>query len=259
MDQLRVWLTDGSPAPFTDIERLEATHPGPGGAPIPYKGCIDDAVYVGVADIRAGRGDDVLVPEAEWCILLPEPTDPDRMGPETPIVVQGLIEGKWLNRFAGGFLWKPASLGNNLLAAGPGVRTTFAAIEGGSPEDEAAAVIRYAGGHELRARLADLRGQNILELVRAALRRGPVAAVDCAAIGPRAALVNEPRFLQLALQRTELRPSDLTAVPAWQRVVEAMASAIIEEGHGAPPGSPVQLTVTDGRGREVGSGSLVWR
>ena len=43
--------------------------------------------------------------------------------------MQGMIEGKWLNRIGGDLAWKPASLGNNLLAQGPGIAGTLARLE----------------------------------------------------------------------------------------------------------------------------------
>ncbi len=43
--------------------------------------------------------------------------------------MQGLVEGKWLNRLLGVREWRPATLGNNLLAKGPGIATTIGAIE----------------------------------------------------------------------------------------------------------------------------------
>ena len=41
--------------------------------------------------------------------------------------MQGMIEGKWLNRIGEDLAWKPASLGNNLLAQGPGSPERWAA------------------------------------------------------------------------------------------------------------------------------------
>jgi hypothetical protein len=273
---LRIWIADGSPAPFPDIVRLDVTHPTITGAPAAYKGWMDDAVLLGEGVVAADRADDVFFPEAEWCVLLPEASraclaEPDRLQPDTPVVLQGLIEGKWLNRFIGEFAWRAPSMGNNLLAEGPGIPTTFAAIEAGAVGGAAQVVLRYPWRHggregtqEQRSRLADLRGHNLLEMVRAVLRRcrdrgEGLDGVDCAAIGPDAAQVNEPRWLQAAFASAGLKPADLTSPEAWHRVLAAMARGIIEEGRGALPGSGVEIAVTDAEGRAVGRGSLTWQ
>lgn len=118
---MKIWITDGSGAPFADIATLPAHHPGMLGGEIPYKGALDENVPVGDATVFAAGPADCLVPEAEWCICIPGETDPfaadpDALTESTPIVMQGMIEGKWLNRLGQDLAWKPASLGNNLLA-----------------------------------------------------------------------------------------------------------------------------------------------
>ena len=99
-------MTDGSPAVLADLRQLETVHPTLLGSSARYKGTIDPAVYVGAETIVAEQPEDALFAEAEWCVLFPdgiEPylREPDRVVPSTPVTLQGLIEGKWLNRFLG--------------------------------------------------------------------------------------------------------------------------------------------------------------
>ncbi len=68
-----------------------------------------------VADRAPPVPADCLVPEAERCICFPGDTaaflaDPDALTGSTPIVMQGMIESKWLNRLGPDLSWKPASL-----------------------------------------------------------------------------------------------------------------------------------------------------
>ncbi|HQD84074.1 MAG TPA: hypothetical protein PK929_13530 [Quisquiliibacterium sp.] len=67
----RVWITDGSPIPFSDVRTLDVDHRGLLGLHFPYKGLIDPCVPRGAATIAAAGPDDVLVAEAEWAVLFP--------------------------------------------------------------------------------------------------------------------------------------------------------------------------------------------
>src|SRR5258708_20911361 len=133
----RIGLSDGSGAPISDLYQLSATHPTMLGRAAAYKGTIDAMVPVGTAIIDAARDDDVLFPEAEWCLTFPTDSmtyfdNPQQVDLATPVVLQGLIEGKWLNRLSRTLEWRPASIGNNLLAEGAGIVTTLGAIEAGA-------------------------------------------------------------------------------------------------------------------------------
>ena len=50
---VKIWITDGSGAPFSDLVLLPAHHPGMLGGDIPYKGALDENVPVGNADVFA--------------------------------------------------------------------------------------------------------------------------------------------------------------------------------------------------------------
>ncbi|MCL4545164.1 MAG: hypothetical protein M1118_11305 [Chloroflexi bacterium] len=266
----RVWLSDGSGAPFSDLDPVSAAHPTILGRPAPYQGCIDPAVYVGEATV-AGTPGDVFVPEAEWCVSFPDGVqpyleDPRRVEPATPVVLQGLIEGKWLNRLLGTWAWRPASVGNNLLADGPGIRTTLGAIEAGEIGEVLVTYRHRQNGQdrtrEQRTTLADLRGQHIPELVVAVLEhcrstRQAVDWIDCSAQGVAAAVVNEPERLRDALRSSGVRPADLVDGDALQRVVDVVIRGILADDLAALPGTPMEVIVRNQRQTVVGQGRLI--
>jgi hypothetical protein len=269
----RLWMTDGSPAVVADLRQLETVHPTLLGTTALYKGTIDPAVYVGTETIVAQQPEDALFAEAEWCVLFPdgiEPylRDPDRVTASTPVVLQGLIEGKWLNRFPGHLdAWQPASMGNNLLAAGPGIRTTLGALEDGPPgEVEITYTYLREGQPKVRgqrARLEDLRGQNILSLVREVLRvcraaGEAIEGIDLSAVGESAAIVNERWRFQHAVQAIGGMPSPPTS-EALRRLAESVVHDILAEGPSPSPGEPIRIVTRDAVGAVVGEGALTWQ
>jgi hypothetical protein len=56
---VKIWITDGSGAPFTDIVPLAARHPGALGGDVPYRGALD-AISEGVI-IEPGEPVDIVV------------------------------------------------------------------------------------------------------------------------------------------------------------------------------------------------------
>jgi hypothetical protein len=216
--------------------------------------------------VLADGASDCLVPEAEWCICFPGDTaaflaDPGALTESTPIVMQGMIEGKWLNRFGEDLSWKPASLGNNLLARGPGIAGTLASLEDGGMQGEIR--VHYtcpAGSQALAAVLSDLRGQNLLGLARSVFghcreQKLTAEAVDCSARGAAAALAEDRRFLQRVMTAAGVAPQELTAPAAWKRLAPQIAKVAMDEGLTVEPGSTISLAVTAG-GDTVGHGQL---
>jgi hypothetical protein len=253
---------------------LDATHPGLFGLRLPWKGLIDTAVPRGSAIIAADRPDDALVGEAEWTVLFPDGAErfvdePERVDLATPVIMQGLIEGKWLSLLLGTTAWAPASAGNNLLAE-PGIATSLGAIEAGaSGEIRLAYECRRAGEAATQvqtASLADLRGQNIVGLVRAVLRfcrdtgQG-IDAIDLSAMGPRAAIVTDPRRIATALRFPAVPlPNPLNLVPGRRLLVmERVVRGILDDGVTVLPDHPMTISARDRNGSIVGQGSLVWR
>jgi len=250
----RIWITDGSVPVFSDTVRLDASHPGMFRLPVRYEGFVDPDVDVGETAVAGGRRD-VLFVEAEWCVAVPEGAS--ALNAAMPIVLQGLVEGKWMNRLLGTRAWQPASLGNNLLAAGPGIHTTMGALE---REGMGEVRIEYRRA-DLRTQiysssLADLRGQNVLGLVRdvlGACGSAPPGWIDLGANGMRAAVVNEPRRIRASARPL---PDPRNLLP--HRAKERLVRAALADGIGVLPGEPVTLTTTDGSGAVVGQGTLVW-
>jgi hypothetical protein len=162
-----------------------------------------------------------------------------------------------MNRLLGTRAWQPASLGNNLLAAGEGIHTTLGALE-----REGAGEIRVEyrradlRTQEHSSTLGDLRGHNVLGLVRdviAACASDPPDWIDLGANGTRAAVVNEPRRIKASARPL---PDPRNVLP--HRAKERLVGAALADGIGVLPGEPVTLTTTDGSGAVVGRGTLVW-
>src|SRR5438874_8052295 len=99
-ETVRVWITDGSLPVFSDTTRLQTSHPVLAGLQTRYEGFIDPGVARGSLEIARADAADALFVEAEWCVEFPEGL-PRVATADTPIVLQGLIEGKWMNRLLG--------------------------------------------------------------------------------------------------------------------------------------------------------------
>jgi hypothetical protein len=254
---VKIWITDGSGAPFGDIAVLPASHPGMLGGDIRYKGALDESVPVGEAIVVTQNPADCLVPEAEWCICFPDGTDaftadPDALTASTPVVIQGMIEGKWLNRIGHDLTFKPASMGNNVLAAGPGIPGTLADLEDGQLQGEIRVQYPCWAGRQVHtADLSDLRGHNVLGLARAVFgycrEHGLTAqAVNCSARGPASSLLTDHQFVQQAMTAAKVTPADLGDPAAWSRLMARISEVAIDQGLAVVPGTPIDLAVTTG-------------
>src|SRR5689334_16596585 len=220
---------------------------------VPYEGFVDPAVAVGAVDLEAERVDDVLCLEAEWCVMtegLPEHVDAS-----TPVRLQGLIEGKWMNRLLGTKRWQPASIANSLLAEGPGIETTLGELEHGSTDwIEIAYLSEAAGRRTHSSTLADLHRHNVVNLVNEVLERmrrtgDHVDAIDLGALGERAAVVNEQTRIKAAA-----RPLPLPHLSKERLVRRAIA-----DGVGMRAGTEATIHVWARDGSEAGRGTLSWR
>jgi hypothetical protein len=243
----RVWITDGSLPVFSDTTRLQTAHPVLAGLQTRYEGFIDPAVARGTLEVARKDAADVLFVEAEWCVEFPEGV-PTGVSAETPIVLQGMIEGKWMNRLLGTRAWQPASIGNNVLAVGPGIRTTL-----GSLDDDLGGEVRIAyesargGWREHVSRSADLAGHSLRALVEEVLALGqPLDAINLGALGLEAAVVNEKkRVLTAALP-----------LPLAHQAKERLVWRALADGLGLRVGEPARLTVFDRTGSLVGGATL---
>jgi hypothetical protein len=252
----RVWITDGSLPVFSDTERLETSHRGFLGLPVRYEGFVDPGVALGSAEVVGERPDDVLFAEAEWCVLLGDPlTEPDE---STPVVLQGLIEGKWLNRLLGTKEWQPASIANNVLAAGAGIPTTLGGLGSLAGETRLSYELDDGRTQEHVTTAADLRGENVPELVREVVRlcagrNERLDGIDLGALGELSAVVNEKARIKGAVRS----PNLLNLLP--HRAKERLVRGAIADGLGVPPGTRIALTTTDREGRVAGEAALSWR
>ena len=250
-----VWITDGSWPVFSDTQRLRAKHPALFGLRTRYEGFVDPEVPRGSVTVRPERNDDALYVEAEWLVEFPDGIerylrDPGLVDAATEITVQGMIEGKWMNRLLGTTAWRPASIGNSLIAAGVGLATSVGALEWGEGGSMRLSY-RTAGGtlRTQQASVADLRGHNavglIREVLRACARDGMgLDAINLGAVGEAAAIVNERERFKAA------------AHPFAHVAKEKLVRAALDERLGLPPGSSATMVVVDAAGTVVGEGEL---
>lgn len=251
----RVWITDGSWPIFSDTTRLRAKHPALFALRTRYEGFVDPAVPRGSTSLRAERDDDALYLEAEWVLEFRDGVgrylaDPGLVDAATEITVQGMIEGKWMNRLLGTTAWRPASLGNNLIAAGPGMPMTIGSLDWGEGGSMRLSYRRATGElHAHEAWIGDLRGHNAIGLIREVLRvaaaeGGGLDAINLGAVGERAAVVNERARFKSA------------AHPFAHFAKEKLVRGALDEGLGLPPGGSASLVVVDAAGTVVGEGEL---
>jgi len=251
----RVWITDGSWPVFSDTERLSAKHPALFGLRTRYEGFVDPAVPRGSASVRPEREDDALYIEAEWLVEFPDGierylAEPRLVDAATEITVQGMIEGKWMNRLLGTTAWRPASMGNSLIAAGPGLATSVGALDWGEGGSMRLSYRTAAGAlRTQQASVADLRGHNAIGLIREVLRActrsgAGLDGINLGAVGEDAAVVNERERFKRA------------AHPFAHVAKERLVRAAIDERLGLPPGSSAGIVVVDATGKVVGEGEL---
>jgi len=242
----RVWITDGSLPVFSDTTRLLTSHPVPPGLSTRYEGFVDPAVARGSLDVRREQPDDALFVEAEWYVEFPDGV-PEEVSRSTPVLLQGLIEGKWMNRLLGTKRWQPASVGNNVIAAGSGIATTLGGLVDTGAEARIAYTSERGGEQVFLTRAADLRDHNIVALVREVLATVEgIEGIDLGAIGEESAVVNEKRRIKEAT-----RP-----FPLPHAVKERLVTRALADGLGVPPGGEATMTVTAADGAVVGTASL---
>ena len=251
----RVWITDGSWPVFSDTTRLRAKHPALFFLRTRYEGFVDPAVPRGSASVRPEREDDPLYVEAEWLVEFPGGIErylrePRLVDAATEITVQGMIEGKWMNRLLGTTAWRPASLGNSLIAAGPGLATSVGALEWGEGGSMRLSYRTASGSlRRQQASIADLRGHNAVGLIREVLRvcareGGGLDAINLGAVGEGAAVVNERARFKSA------------AHPFAHVAKTRLVSSVLDEGLAVPPGGSAAMVVVDAAGKVVGEGEL---
>lgn len=251
----RVWITDGSWPVFSDTTRLRATHPALFSLRTRYEGFVDPAVPRGSVSVGSEREDDALYVEAEWLVEFPDGIErylanPRLVDAATEITVQGMIEGKWMNRLLGTTAWQPASIGNSLIAAGPGFATSVGALDWGEGGSMRLSYRTAAGALRTQeASVAELRGHNAIGLIREVLRAcarsgAGLDAINLGAVGEAAAIVNERERFKTA------------AHPFAHVAKERLVRAALDECLGLPPGSAATMVVVDPAGKVVGEGVL---
>jgi len=126
-----LWMTDGSPVEFSDTESLAPVMTPPSLLePQPYEGALDYLPAIGDTELVADTRFFVSV-EAEWVLIKPEGFS-ELVDENTEVVLQGMSDTKYFAAFLEHQdLWQPASIGNNVIAQGEGIKTTLGALARG--------------------------------------------------------------------------------------------------------------------------------
>jgi len=200
-----LWMTDGSTVVFEDTVKIsEAMTPDDILGSQAYEGGIDSVVAIGSANLPVDKYSYVSV-EAEWVIVLPEDID----GPillSTPVTLQGMLDGKYFSEFAQNQNeWFSASLGNNLIAAGPGIQTTISNILAGGLSAHIEAFYEDELGRDqyFTSSSESLKNLPVLELVNGVLNRFPQTRyINMGAIESSSAFVNNDAIKAAAIVKS---------------------------------------------------------
>ncbi|MDK2972229.1 MAG: hypothetical protein PWP23_1984 [Candidatus Sumerlaeota bacterium] len=285
---LPIWITDSSMIEWNDTVKLDVCFPRwrwpqvvaeSLGADIDehYEGIVDPAIAVGGLHLTWREGG--LDGEAEWVVLFDRPLAAfDAIGPNTPCVLQGMIEGKWIAPLAakGEVAWVPATVGNNLVARGRGIATTLGGIQQGDDGVGRSVVMvnfpMAAGGNRVHhAYGGDLMKLPIVEIVESVWRWArengnvEIRGVNFGANGEMSAYaVDQDRqgqhlrhaFLPKFFSKLrELCPQETLQVVNDVRA--AMFQEVLDKGEYARPDATMLLTVTDGKGWLAGEGAIL--
>ncbi len=256
-----LWMSDGSEVVFQDTVKItEASIPGGGQS---YEGAVDPVVIYGSYQLPIDQQAYVST-EAEWVLLLPDHHS-GRIDSDTPVILQGMVDGKYFAQFKQDQThWLPASLGNNLIASGTGISTTIAELsQGGLHAQIEVGYVDAAGKPQIFTSNSDsLTGLPLLNLVNGVLAREPDAtAVNLGAIEPSSALVNDDGIRASAILKSifELPFSGLPiCLDSLKQLTLKNISEIVIK-HQKYMNQEAYIRVSDGSGNEVGFGYLSLR
>jgi len=284
-----LWMTESSLIDWEDTIALEAHLPASrwpqflrealgDGLDLRYEGLVDDDVHVGGAQVSPTSH--ALHVEPDWVVLFDQPLRSlSSITADTPCVLQGMAEGRWLEPLAEADTprWATVTRGNNLLARGKGIPTTIGAIQRHEHEVAAARSILHIPLANGETRTRVLNGGNLadlplLEIVREVQdfarahteRAGQVSGVAIGATGEAHAYMNgfDPiAALPVAaylpqLFRTLLHEAGgLSAL--LDRARRQTHQELLTKAEYLRPAAPLLLSVLDSTGAPVGEGALV--
>ncbi|GAA3936759.1 hypothetical protein [Litoribacillus peritrichatus] len=256
-----LWMTDGSPVDFADTIKIEeAKTPESLLGGHVYEGAVDPLVVFGTYQLPVDESAYVSV-EAEWVLILPDTSG--EIDLDTPVKLQGMIDGKYFAEFLENQThWLPASIGNNLIASGPGIETTLRAILAG--DVNATIELSYEDKWGLQQTFTSnslsLAELPLLALVNGVLHRdGSVQYVNLGAIESSSAFVNAESIRTVAILRSVLElPTSglpLSLESLTQLTLKNISKVIVN--HRKYMATYAEMKVTDASGNEIGSGYLI--
>lgn len=189
-----LWMTDGSPVEFSDTESLAPVMTPPFLLePQPYEGALDYLPAFGNTELVANSNFYVSV-EAEWVLVKPEGFT-DLVDENTEVILQGMSDTKYFAAFLEHQdLWQPASVGNNVIAAGEGIKTTLGALARGEVNAEVTLSYSDVKGrlHTFTSNSQSLSTIPLVEFINQVIRTHSevITHINLGAIEPESAWVN---------------------------------------------------------------------
>lgn len=189
-----LWMTDGSPVEFSDTESLAPVMTPPFLLePQPYEGALDYLPAFGNTELVANSNFYVSV-EAEWVLVKPEGFT-DLVDENTEVILQGMSDTKYFAAFLEHQdLWQPASIGNNVMAEGEGIKTTLGALARGEVNAEVTLSYSDVKGrlHTFTSNSQSLSTIPLVEFINQVIRTHSevITHINLGAIEPESAWVN---------------------------------------------------------------------
>lgn len=257
----RLWMTDGSPVDFSDTHLLDSVMtPEDLLGSHAYEGALDWSPYVGDTVLPVWR-DSYLSLESEW-VLVREEGFTDYVDENTEVILQGMSDTKYFSEFQNSSShWVPASVGNNVVAQGQGIKTTIGALLAG--EVDATVTIefkdRWGRKRTYYSKSTSIAEMPVIELINEVIRTQPVVLthINLGAIEDHSAWVNDIKIQAAGLSKW-LFKCGLTAScdskPLMEGALSTMSELIVwKRQYMKKSGS---MVVTDAGGNTVGQATI---
>ncbi len=256
-----MWMSDGSTVEFEDTIKLDGVlTPDNTLGSQSYEGAVDQNVFFGTYQLPVNASEYVSV-EAEWAVLLP--ADFSGVADETTeVILQGMIDTKYFAQFLQNqLLWLPASVGNNLIASGPGINTTLGALQRGEVEAQIKLDYqdKYFRTQKFNSNSLSISGLPVVDLVNGALAiDSQISVINFGAIEESSAFVNSEDIKALAISKSIIE-LPLSGLPLTVDSIKQLTLKNISRHVkylGKYMVSDATIEVLDSNGEVIGEGHL---
>lgn len=256
-----LWMTDGSPVVFKDTQKLESVlTPASILGQQPYEGAVDYLPAVGDTELLALQNHYVSL-EAEWVLIKSDGfTSP--VDSSTEVILQGMADTKFFSAFyENQGLWQPASIGNNVIAEGFGIKTTLGELANG--EVNANLSIRYKDArgrqHEYKSNAQSISDLPLIEIINAVIDNNSdvITHINLGAIEDESAWVNLGSVRAIATLKALMSCAFMftcQSQPLPEQVLFSIANfLIIKDAYMA---ESAEIIMTDSQGNQQGGATI---